>query len=120
MTELDPNSYKTRKAFTKTVTIADGATLSGALDCGGMSIVGVSLPSGFDGASLKIHAAMELGGTYQVVQDGSGTDITLVVSASKNIGFTQFMPSLFPWRFIKLQAGAQTGSVDIVCVLAAF
>lgn len=99
--------HPSRKDF-EAVTIANGQTLSAAIDLSGLDIAGIFIPTEFDGSTLYIQAAPSLGGTYGRVQAG-GVDLALTVAAGKPCGLENLAP-LAGWQFIKLEAGtAQTG-----------
>lgn len=117
MTTPNKDQYIPTGDWAQTVTILDGQTESSAIDLAGMRLVGVILPSGFDGTTLGVKAADTLGGTYYTVADGTAA-VSLTVAASQAVGFKDQIPTMFPWRFIKLVAGtAQTGDVDITLAL---
>lgn len=100
--------------FSQTVTIADSATDSGAVDLAGQVLVGCFLDSGFDGTTLKFKASTTLGGTFSVVNDGAG-DLSKTVAASKYVALD---PAVFAGiRYLKFTAGtSQTGSTTITVV----
>lgn len=102
------------KIVHKTVTIANAATDSDAIDLQGLTLCGVHLPSGFDGTSLAFKTSTTLGGTYTTVADGAA-DIAKVVAASRYVALD---PSVFAGiRFLKLVGGAQTGAVILTLAL---
>lgn len=104
------------KLVTGSVTISDGETESGGLDLRGVSLVGLRVPSGFDGSSISFNRGDSLEGTYQALQLGNGLDHSVTVAAQKDIALD---PSLFlSVRFLKLVAGTpQTGdtTIELIC-----
>lgn len=68
----------------QTVTIANGATVSDAIDLQGHTVCGIIMPSAFTGASLAPSACQTVNGTY-VPMYKDGSTISLTVSASKYV-----------------------------------
>ena len=94
-----------------TVTIADGATVSSAADMNGTGLVGITIPSTYDGTAMTFKVSSD-GTNYFDFYNGAGTLAAYVVAASRAIGVA---PADFAgWRFLKLVAGtAQTGDTVI-------
>lgn len=65
---------------TRTVTIANGASLSDAVDLGGRKLVAIDMPASWTAASLTFQASVD-GVTFDNVYDGA-TERALIVGAS--------------------------------------
>lgn len=102
-------------SYDLTATIASGQTESGVVDLGGTQLVGLFLPSTFDGTTLSIQAALTAGGTFVPVY-ADGADLGFTVAAAKAVGFENLAP-LAGWRFIKLVAGTSQSTSDTVITL---
>lgn len=104
-----PQYYESPISTDLTVTIADSATQSGAIDLRGHSLVGLFLPSTFDGTTVTFQTSLTLGGTYVDVQDGTGSAISKTSAASK---YVPISPTDFAGvRYLKITAGtSQTGA----------
>lgn len=92
-------------------TISSGQSLSAAIDLGipttGSKIVGFIMPAAWTAASLNFQVSNQLNGTYVVLTDDAGTEVSLTVSASKGIGLRKDQSDVLGrWRFIKLQSGS--------------
>lgn len=95
-----------------TATIASGETTSGAINLGGTSIVGLSIPVTFEGTSMTFLTSHD-DVTYQIYKSMvTGATVTGIVGASANYSTS---PGDFAgWQFVKLVAGtAQTGDCVI-------
>ena len=90
----------------KTVVIANGASLSGALDMGGArEIVGIEMPSAWTAAALTFQVSTD-GVTYQNLFGDGGTEVQFTVATSQNIALRQDACSLLSkWCFFKLRSG---------------
>lgn len=86
---------------TTTVTIANGASLSSAVDLGGRKLVGIIMPSSWTAASLTFQGSVD-GTNFFNVYDGA-TERSLTVAASYysmlNIG------DWVGFRYIKFRSG---------------
>ena len=96
------------------------STTSGAIDLGSDTLVGVELPSGFQGTSLKFQGSND-NATFQDVyglNEGVATPYTsiqidVVVAASKSYTFKADFLAGFRW--IKLVAGSGSYTVNCFC-----
>jgi hypothetical protein len=97
----------------KTVTIANGASLSGAatLTGGVTSLVGIQMPAGWTAAAITFQASAD-GTTYGDVYTAAGTEVTIpsvAVAASRYIALD---PSDFAgMAFLKLRSGTSAAAV---------
>lgn len=98
------------------VTITSGTTTSPEIDLGGTVLVGLQLPATMTGTAMTFTAALVSGGTYQAVQDGTGSAISKTISGGKYIGID---PTLFRGaRFIKLVSGSSEGADRAITVIS--
>jgi hypothetical protein len=100
------------------LTIPSGAAVPVAgFDCGDCRLVGITLPSTFDGTTMTFTSANTFAGTYLTMHNGTA-DVSLTVAASKTIVFTDVIAQHFKAvRFIKPTAGSSQTSTDTVIVL---
>lgn len=87
-----------------TLTIANGTSLSGALDLSisGGPPVGIQMPAAWTAANLTFQVSHD-GTTYQNFQDAAGTEIVAVAAASV---FIALDPTIwFGVRFLKARSG---------------
>lgn len=91
-----------------TATIANGASLSGAVDLGGRKLVAIVMPSAWDAASLTFQASPD-GVTYYNLYDGA-TERALVVSANyySALGIGDWVGT----RFLKIRSGTAGAAVN--------
>lgn len=83
--------------------IANGQTISGAIDLSGTTLAGIHLPAAFTGTSLSFLAARTFDGTYQGVYR-QGADLSVTVAAGK---YVPLNPSDFAGlQFIKIVSGS--------------
>lgn len=104
-------------------TIAASASVSGEVDIGGATIVGIHMPADWDAANLTFQAAHETGGTYWDVYDDAGTEVSVTAAADRAIGCDAKALELSAWRYIKIRSGTtgtpvtQTAARTLVLVL---
>ncbi len=96
----------------KTVTIANGASLSGEVDLGGYALAAIQMPSAWTAANLTFQAATASGGTFQEVYDDLGNELTVQAAASRCIGIDSVAGALAPLRFIKIRSGTAATPVN--------
>lgn len=111
----DSKQFQSVQCFDKTITISSGETVSPAIDLIGTYVVGMIIPTTFDGTSLSLQGSNSLDGTYHNVYNTSGSQVTATVAASR---YVAFVPSdTASIRFLKLVAGTmQTGDTTITLV----
>lgn len=79
-----PSAAFPRKLDRKTVTIANGASLSGAIDLGAGTLVGIEMPAAWDAADLTFQTSSD-NTAFQDYYDAAGTEVTVSADASRNI-----------------------------------
>ena len=110
---------KTRADLTATITIADSTTVSQAIDLYGTQLVGIFVPSTFDGTALTFTASDTLAGTYLPVDidQTSSSAYTVTTAASKYAPLTN--PDVFRGlRFIKIVTSSAQTTTNTVFILA--
>jgi hypothetical protein len=101
-----------------TVTIANGATVSNAIDLGEKAIVGIQLPSALTSTALTFTASDVIDGTYNPVTKIDGNAYSITVAAAKYIVISPV--DLAGIRYLKLVAGsAEAAARDIILMLKA-
>lgn len=101
----------------KTVTILSGATQSAVgADLSGFTLMGIYIPSTFDGTTLTLQAATSVNGTYSTVQSG-GADYTITTQASRYVPIEN-LAIVAGIQFLKLTAGTSQSTSDTVFTLA--
>lgn len=100
-------------------TIANGQSLSGAVNLGNRVVVGLLMPATWTAADLTFQASID-GTTYADMYDIGGNEVTAVADASQYIAIS---PSLWAGAlFLKVRSGTtgtpvnQGGARDIVLV----
>lgn len=91
------------------VTIANNASLSGAMSLGEGGIVGIYMPADWTAASLTFAAALSEDGTFNPVYDQDGTELTVAADADRYIVLN---PADFAGiRFMKIRSGTSGSAV---------
>jgi len=85
-----------------TVTIANGASLSGAVDLAGYRVMAVQMPAALTGTSVTFQTSFD-GTTYGNLYDTTGTEESAVVAASRVVWLE---PATFvTFEYIKVRSG---------------
>jgi hypothetical protein len=97
--------------------IAAGASLSGPVALGALTLVGISMPAVWTPAVLTFQVSLD-GSTWQELYDGSGNEVTITAAAGQFI-----IPLLDPsylWRGVNLvQVRSGTAGAPVNQVAAA-
>ncbi len=98
-----------------TVTIANGATVSNAIDVADSQIVGVFLPAALTGVALTFQGSVD-NNTFNAITKVDGTAYTLTIAAAK---YVMIPPNdLGGVRFLKVVSGtAEAAARDIILML---
>lgn len=96
-----------------TVTIANGASLSGAIDLGSSSLAGILMPSAWTAAGLSFAVSTSLAGTYVPLWNAIGSEYT-VPSASAVASQFIVLPvaDFLGIQFIKVRSGTAGSAVN--------
>lgn len=110
----------TQQQLTTSVTIANGATVSGAIALGGTTLVGLLIPSTWDGGNITIQGCDTSGGTYVDVYDSNGNIVTATVGgASRIVSLTgNMLQAVANIPHIKLKAASAVGASRTIVVLS--
>jgi len=93
-----------------TATIANGASLSGAIDLGGQLLCSIALPSGWTTASITFQASHD-NATYRNVYSTDGTELTVTTPAADR--HIVLDPANFAGvQFVKIRSGTSGASVN--------
>lgn len=84
------------------VTIANGASLSGAADLGSLHLLGIVMPAAWDAASLTFQVSPD-GVTYQNLYDASSEVAYTGAAAARNLAFA--VNVWHCWRYVKVRSG---------------
>lgn len=97
------------------VTVANGATVSSAIDLGNLSVVGLILPV-LTSTAITFQASDSLAGTYQAVKGSDGNSVSYTVASST---YVVILPTaLAGIRFLKLVCGSAEGAARTITVIA--
>lgn len=102
----------TKARFLKTVTIANGASLSSEIDLGGYELEAIHMPAAWTAANLTFTAATVSGGTFDAVHDDGGTEVTVTAAASRAIPLGTVTRRLNGLQFIKVRSGTAGAAVN--------
>lgn len=98
----------------KTVTIANAATASGAIDLGSETLVGVFIPAAFTGTAISFQVSPTLNGTYGAVVDSAGVAVGSVVATGN---YVPCPPAVFAGiRNVKIVSNAAEGGARVVAL----
>ena len=113
------SSFQSNRCFDVTVTIANGETVSQAVDISGTTLCGIIVPANLEGVSLTLQSSGSFAGTYVDVYDRAGNQISKVtVAGSGSARFISLDPNNFiGLQYIKLEsASTQTGDAIFTLV----
>lgn len=88
-----------RETRVQTVTIANGAALSEAIDMTEQSAGNIYMPAAWTAASIGIQSCYDSGGTFLPLYDDSGTLVEATVAVDRCV---KLPPEVFACRYIKL------------------
>ncbi len=92
-----------------TATIANGESLSDALDLKGYGLTGFQMPTSWTTANLTFQVSVD-GTTYQNLYDDLGNEVTVTAAASR---FIRVDPALFVgFEKIKVRSGTSGSAVN--------
>jgi hypothetical protein len=103
------------------VVIANGASQSGEIDCSGLDIIGLIIPTGWTAAAVTFLAAVRedqagSADTFVPIYDDAGTELTIASAAAAAGRYIALRPDIAPltrgpWR-IKLRSGVAATPVN--------
>jgi len=95
---------------TATVTIANGASLSDALNCGGLRLFAILLPASWTTANITLQVRNDGGTTWKNLHDSFGSEYTIIAAADRLI--TLNAADLAAFQHIRLRSGTATTAVN--------
>lgn len=100
--------------YTKTVTIANGATKSAELDCGNGTLVGFVTDSGLNNTAMTFEGGVVAGATVGLNNMYGALSLTVAASKAYAIDPADF----FPFRYVKFVGGtAETDATTITAII---
>lgn len=97
-----------------TATIANGGTLSDAVDLGASTVCGLILPAAFTGTGLSFQVSAD-GVTYVALYDSSNTAESMTVTQGRAYSVN---PSVFAgWQYAKVVSNAAEGASRAVTLV---
>jgi hypothetical protein len=97
------------------VTIANGATSSGAVDLQGRGVVQIILPAAFTGASITFTASPN-DGTYQALYNTSNTALSMTVTQGRT--YILAPSDLVGVRYLKLVSASAEGASRTIGIVS--
>lgn len=94
---------------TKTITIAEGASLSAVVDLEQLNIVGLLMPAEWTAADITFQASPD-NSTFGNVANSEGNEVKVIVAAGKFVGAT--LPELSGIRYLKIRSGTADSPVN--------
>lgn len=93
----------------ETATIANGASLSAAVDLKGRTLVGIVMPATWTTANITFQVSLD-GTTYNDLYNLLGDELNATAAASRFIALTQF--EFLPVRYVKVRSGTSALAVN--------
>jgi len=101
--------------LTKTATIANGGTVSDAIDLEGRGLTAMVMPAAFTGTTITFQGSVD-GVTYQALYNASNSAVSMTVAASRTYLFT---PGDFSGiRYLKVVSGSAEGAARSILLVA--
>lgn len=91
-----------------TATIANGASLSGALPSQGRRLLAIEMPTAWTAAGIFIQGGMREAGPFYPISDQAGVEIAVTAAASKMLAISGMVR--LPW--IKIGSGTSAAPVN--------
>lgn len=99
---------------TTTLTVANGATLSDAINCNGQGIIGVIMPAALTSTAMTFTGSQD-NVTFTALYNAAGTALSTTVAANRIILFTP--GDLIGLQWIKLVMGSAEGGARSIQVI---
>lgn len=94
-------------------TIANGTSLSDAIDLKEGELLAISMPSSWTAANLTLQSSKDGGSTWQNVYDKSGTEVTITAAADRYIVLDSSLADLLRGvRNLKIRSGTSGAAVN--------
>jgi hypothetical protein len=93
--------------------IANGQSLSAAIDLKEGELMALSMPASWTAANLTLQSSKDGGETWQNVHDKSGTEVTITAAADRYIVFDASLVELLRGvRNLKIRSGTSGAAVN--------
>jgi len=93
------------------------ANTSEAVEAGGRELIGVVIPSDWDGGNLTFYGSVDGAATYQLITKEEGTSVLVTVTASRAQMLSQTLPHIAGFEKIKLEAsGTVAADRTVKCI----
>lgn len=92
-----------------TATIANGASLSGAVDLGDSRAARLAFPAAWTAAVVTVMTSMD-GTTYRDLYDKDGTEYTIQAAASRSVLLP--VADFYGIRYVKFRSGTSAAAVN--------
>jgi hypothetical protein len=101
------------------VTIANGAQDSSVFQLGEATYMALGMPAAFTGTAMTFKGASTEAGTFVVVKDDSGSDVSITVGTSRWVALqAAVMAKLAAFRFLKLVSGSAEGAARTIEIVS--
>jgi hypothetical protein len=107
---LSQNGTVTEPFRLGTVTIANGASLSGSVDMGAARLVGIIMPASWTAAGLTFQCSSD-NSTFYNMYDETGAELTWTVAASTYVT-ANFPTRWLACRYLKIRSGTSSVAVN--------
>lgn len=97
-----------------TLTIANNATTSDAMDARGYAVFGLVIPSAFTGTSITFTVSDD-NTTFQALYDASNAQVTVPVAVSRSYDLPAELAS---WPYWKIVSGSSEGGARSLIIVA--
>ena len=107
--------FAKRLSNAATATIANGASLSDAIDLRDYAIAAICLPAAWTAAAITFTASASQSGTYNSVYDDAGTEVAIAsanVVASRVLVNKAILEQLAGLRWVKMRSGTAATPVN--------
>ncbi len=91
------------------ITIANGQSISGAANLGGLRLFGIVMPAAWTAASITFQMSADGGSTWNNVYDQNGNEVTVTAGSSRFIALDPATLPAVQW----LQARSGTASSPV-------
>ena len=98
-----------RTLYQETATIANGQSLSAAIDLKGRPLIGIVIPAAWTAAKRTFQVSLD-GTTYNNLYNLQGDELTSEASTNRFIAMTQF--EFLPVRYVKVRSGTSAVPVN--------
>lgn len=94
----------------ETATIANGASLSGAVNISNRNMFGILMPSAWTAAALTFQGSLD-GTNFYDLYDDTGTEISFSVAASRYV-LVSWPAKFFGLKKLKIRSGTSASAVN--------